>query len=1234
MSISIIAAILHGAVQPTLVLFFGRVIDQFSRLFLPESDPAFISFSELPSTISDNTTVFLLCSFFNFFISFVQQYCALTAATSISNNMRQKLFKSLMAQDREFYDDADSGSLTNLLISDVNHIEVGVGDKFATTCQHLSTVVIGVIYGFVFCWRLTCVLLAAIPVLLVTGFMLATASARATGNSLGSYGQASAVATEVLGLIRTVTAFGAQKEEIKRYNTANEKACYASCKAALFSGIGMGISVLFTLLTFGLAMWYGGILVKDHGNSPGDVFLTFFAIFLGTSALSLTGTAFKLFSVARAAAPRVFETIDRISPIDPMDDEGGIVPNAPLQGHISFENVQFNYRNRSAENGDSSYVLNNFCLDIPAGSSEALVGHSGCGKSTITKLIQRCYDPQGGRILLDGVDLKEFNVRWLRSQIGIVSQMPSLFMLTIRENIALGAGLEMSINKTNGKRVFKQRKVTDAEIIAAAEMANAHNFIKNLPEGYDTLLGERGAQLSGGQKQRICIARALIRNPKVLLLDESTASLDTASERLVQDALEKAATGRTTITIAHRLSTVRKSDAISCIEGGTVIERGSHTALVSNQDSYYKHLNDFQNVQRVKLEEEKAQDVDGGSDYEVPLTSMMEGSKMGYALTKLDSLDKKSEKAPGVDDGLFLRSLKFNISEWPYMIGGTLGAILVGLVFPLSSIALVHVIQILVQTEVDMDQVGRWSLAFVVLGIIAFIGFSLQYGVLGVSGELLAKKLRSRAFESLLQQEMGYFDMKENSIGALTGHLSSDSGVVKGLTGDLYGTLINVICSSIAGLTISVVNCWRVTLVVLSIIPGILLSGYFQMRVSMGTGVGNRNGLSTINTTAAEAVGNVNTVQSLGIEQYFEERFRNNIMDSLKLKRRQATLTGIGFGFSEFCQNLMWYATFKAGGNFVSAGHCTFIELLQATLAIIFSARTLGNTSVFAPDVAASKIAATHIYRLIDRKSEIDPTSLDGIAMKRVYGRIAVDDVHFEYPSRSNVPVLRGLTLEISTAKTLALVGPSGHGKSTIISLLERFYGIRDGRISIDEQDISTTIVQDLRSHIGHVPQEPQLFNRSIYDNIIYGLCHEDGTPVSMADVKQAAREANADEFIEALPQGYNTLVGERGESLSGGQRQRVAIARSLIRRPPVLLLDEATSALDGESEHLVHEALIRAGAERTTILVAHRLSTIRSADVIAVVRNGKIVECGTHDVLLNRNGAYAKLVEHQLAEV
>lgn len=398
--------------------------------------------------------------------------------------------------------------------------------------------------------------------------------------------------------------------------------------------------------------------------------------------------SFQAFAVARGAAPRVYEVIDRPSDINPLNEDDGEVIN-DFKGHIAFKEVFFNYASRIVDDLEDSatreFVLNDFNLIVPPGTSHALVGSSGCGKSTTVRLIERFYDVQRGVVTMDGVNVRDLNVRWLRSQMGYVGQMPTLFAMTIKENIALGAGLDIVLDTNAKKTAMRRRDVTEDDIIHAAKMANAHDFIMKLPEQYGTMLGERGAMLSGGQKQRVCIARALIRNPKILILDESTAALDAQSERVVQEALEKASAGRTTITIAHRLSTVKNADVISVIDKGTIIESGTHSHLIDVEGGAYRTL-----VEHQKIEAQNVREIQKGSDDTAEFAEEAHVFKDSVSKTQHSKpgagSGEESDAEPDVDSGVIFRAFSFNRAEWYWILIGVFGAALGGAAFPVMSI--------------------------------------------------------------------------------------------------------------------------------------------------------------------------------------------------------------------------------------------------------------------------------------------------------------------------------------------------------------------------------------------------------------------------------------------------------------------------------------------------------------------------------------------------------------------
>lgn len=915
--------------------------------------------------------------------------------------------------------------------------------------------------------------------------------------------------------------------------------------------------------------------------------------------------------------------IERVSEIDPSNETEGLQPES-FKGDIRFSSVKFNYPTHQVDDDGEArpYILNDFNLHVKSGSSHALVGPSGCGKSTTVRLIERFYDVSDGSLLLDGVDVREYNVRWLRSQIGYVGQMPTLFMLSVRDNIAMGAA--------------DMDKVEDDDIINAAKMANAHDFIMQLPQQYDTMLLERGASLSGGQKQRICIARALVRNPRILLLDESTSALDSQSERHVQEALEKAAQGRTTITIAHRLSTVKNADTISVIDAGHVKEEGTHAELI-NWGGVYNTLVENQKIAASKTEQESGGA--GAALNDGAPASLAESLTKGKSSTTKNAEEggdeEDEEEETAVEKGIVGRAFAYNRAEIPFVILGLIGAAMAGAAFPLSAVAFGDVLQDIF-LEDNQEAVRRAAIFFVLIGCLAFFGHVFNFAMLGISGGRLTRKLRGAMFRGLLKQEIGFFDKKKNSVGQLTTRLATEATQVQGLTGDTLGAMTTVISTLTTGILVAYLSCWRIALVITGLVPAVAFSEYAQVKLISGFDADSASKFAAAGAVANEAVDSLTTVTSLGAQGYFIGRYLEELKKPLANGRRTSWISGVNFGFAELIVQTMWAIAFWVGAIFVRAGYCSFNELMKGVSGLLFAGSTLGQSAQFMPDFPKSQVAATKIFRFLDRVPKINMSGSVFRARSDMSGNVKAEGVHFEYPTRPNVKVLRGLSLSALKGQSIALVGASGCGKSTIIALMERFYDPRAGGVMVDDLDSQEYNLSNLRSHLGLVSQEPDLFNRSIRDNIAYGLLGDDNETMVVTDtmIETAAKQANCHDFIMRQPNKYDTIVGPRGERLSGGQRQRVAIARTLIRQPTVLLLDEATSALDSVAEQEVQKALQMAAKNRTTIAIAHRLSTVKDADTICVIEKGRVVESGKHDYLMAKNRKYAELVRNQVDQV
>ncbi|RIA99770.1 ATP-binding cassette transporter [Glomus cerebriforme] len=1212
-----ISALASGAANPLMTILFSAVIQAFLDFSIAESrgKDIDIAANELRKTVVKIVILMVVLAAAVFVLSFLQMGLWMIAGENQAMRVRQIYYAAILRQDIAYFDKISTGDITNRITSDSDMYQEGISEKVGLIIQYIATFITAFVIAFTKGWLLSLVLCSAFPLLAGAAGIMSKLLADSSKKGQDAYGEAGAVAEQVFSGIRTVTAFGGQQREINRYVEKLQNAYEVGRKKAIITGSSIAFIMFCMFSTYALAFWYGSILIVQGKTTGGDVLNIFSAILIGAFAIGNAAPSISAIGSARGAASNLFSVIDRIPPINSDSSDGKILNKSTVKGRLEFHNIKFHYPARP-----DIPILKNFNLTIEPGETVALVGTSGSGKSTIVGLLERFYDPIEGQILLDGENIKDINIRSLRSQIGLVGQEPVLFPKSVRQNIAWGVNADMP-------------EPSLEEVIEACKKSNAHDFINELPQKYDTDVGEKGSLMSGGQKQRIAIARALIKNPTILLLDEATSALDSESERLVQDALDTASTGRTTIVIAHRLSTIKNADKIVVMSQGDILEIGRHDELIASKGVYFG-LVQAQELKTKKEESDLFDDDDDDQSVSITLDEKKHKNFLRRIETKASTVksiqeieenEKRSKQSAPI-----ARVLRLQKPEIPYLIIASLGAMINGSVMPLFSLVFSTLLSIF--AEIDKPHELRhdanfWAGIFFVLAIVAFLANSVQHGFFILSGEKLSKRLRTMVFTHLLKQEIGFFDEDKNNTGALTSQLATDATKVEGLTGALMGNIVQSITNVVVGLTIAFSFGWKLTLVITAATPCLFAAGILQMKTLAGFGAKTRKAYEESGQIVQQSVANMRTIASLTREGTFKELYQNSTRMPHRIAIEGSMVSAIGFGLSQCLLFLVYALAFWYGGLLVSNQEYTQPQMLKVLFAVIFSAMAAGQTSTFAPDFAKAKNSAISIFKLLDRESKIDPTDVEGKDRPTpITGSGEIQNAHFNYPARPNLRILRGLDLAIESGKTIALVGGSGSGKSTVVSLFLRYYDVLSGEVDLEKVNVKDWNIEYLRSNMAIVGQEPVLFDLTIGENIAYG---KEGC--SQEEIETAAKDANIHNFIVSLPKGYDTPAGERGTQLSGGQKQRIAIARALIRRPKLLLLDEATSALDSESEKVVQDALDHAAKGRTTITIAHRLSTIQNADLICVVRKGKIVEKGQHFNLIAQRGYYYELVNKQM---
>ncbi|KAM1070463.1 hypothetical protein ACFX13_002300 [Malus domestica] len=1197
MLLGTLGSVVHGMAFPVGYLLLGKALNAFGSNINDTEG--------MVKALKKVIPYVWYMAFATFPAGIVEIGCWMYSSERQVARLRLAYLRAVLSQEIGAFDtDLTSGKIISGISNHMSIIQDAIGEKMGHFLSCLATFFSGILIAAICCWEVALLTLVVVPLILVIGGTYTKKMNSISATRVLYQSDATAMVEQTISQIKTVYAFVGESSAIKSFSDCMAKQYLLSKGEALIKGVGTGMLQSVSFGSWAFIIWVGAVVVTAKRASGGDVLAAVMCILFGAISLTYAAPDMQIFNQATAAGTAVFQVVNR-KPVISYNSEGKILEE--IHGNIDIHEVHFSYPSRP-----DRAILQGFSLSIPAGKTVAFVGSSGCGKSTIISLVARFYDPLKGEILIDNHNIKDLDLKFLRKNVGAVSQEPALFAGSISGNMKVG-----------------KMDAEDEEIQKAAVMANAHTFISQLPDQYSTEVGQRGVQLSGGQKQRIAIARAILKNPPILLLDEATSALDSESEKVVQDALDKAMQGRTVILIAHRLSTIINADMIAVVENGRVSETGTHHSLLDSS-KFYNNLFSMQNINPVRYSRETSTSEEPtNTQQQISLEEMEQDKETWEPDSNLKESPKHEEQEKSKRAIFFRIWYGLQKEDLGRIALGSFAAAFSGISKPVFGYFIITIGVKYVKPDAKRH-VEIYSIIFSLIGFLSLFSHTVQHYLFGIIGEKAMTNLRLALYSGVLRNEIGWYEKPENGIGSLTSRIINDTSMVKTIIADRMSVIVQCISSILIATGVSMYVNWRMGLVAWAVMPCHFIGGLVQAKSAKGFSGDAAAAHAELVTLASESATNIRTVASFCHEDHILRKARISLENPKKRCRRESIKYGIIQGISLCLWNIahavaLWYTTVLVDKN-----QASFENGIRAYQIFSLTVPSITELWTLIPTVISAIGVLTPAFQTLDRKTEIEPDTPESSNPDRIKGDIEFQNVKFNYPLRPEVTVLNDFSLQIEAGRKVAFVGPSGAGKSSVLALLLRFYDPMEGRILIDGKEIREYNLRWLRRQIGLVQQEPLLFSSSIKANICYGT-----EEASEAEIVEVSREANINEFICNLPDGYETVVGEKGCQLSGGQKQRMAIARTLLKRPAILLLDEATSALDAESEQSVVSALeainLRSLSKTTQITIAHRLSTIIHSDTIVVMDKGKIVETGSHSALIVASeGVYSRLYQLQ----